>query len=276
MPKPKQNCTTCNSQSKCWALRTNTGNPISTQNVMLNILICRLQMGIDRDRAVSNLIQLYRPGMIRLLTHAKQQGNIVDMEMNTLLQDMQSQMIEYLCYDYKIGDRGRATPYLFDPQQGFLTKWIKWIVGKSRRFYSHHELFSPLDDTHDETDENSEPHHQQFSTQDSGTASWAAILEGGDSMRFDPFSRENDMDVLNKQVMEIIDDGSTLNSNEYRVLKFCLSNGNEANNTRLIDGLHIRLGEIMGVSRPRITRLYARAKAKLLARHAEIQKEEEI
>ena len=167
--KPKQKCSSCPSQQKCWAINTNKGNPISTQNVLINVLICRLQLGIDRDKAATNLIQLYRPGMIRLLTHAKQSGNIVGTDMDQLLQDMQSTMIEYLLYDYKIGDRGRATPYLFDPHQGFLTKWVKWIVGKNRRFYMNHELYSPLDEhsgSGDDTQSESAYFPTQITTQD--------------------------------------------------------------------------------------------------------------
>lgn len=273
----KQTCSTCPNLTKCWSLKTNKGNPISTQNVLINILICRLQLGINRDQAAANLIQLYRPGMIRLLTHAKQQGNIVGTDMDQLLQDMQSTMIEYLLFDYKIGDRGRATPYLFDPHQGFLTKWVKWVIGKNRRFYVHHELYSPIEDNSSPEEQQGDPHHTQYHTADNnGGNSWSAILEGGDSMRYDPNAHDDDMSTLSKQVMDIIDDGVTLNSNEYRVMKFCLSNANEANSTRHIDGLHIHLGRLMGVSRPRITRLYKRAKDKIKKRYTFLEAQEEV
>jgi predicted DNA-binding protein (UPF0251 family) len=78
-----------------------------------------------------------------------------------------------------------------------------------------------------------------------------------------------------RQLMAIIEDGVTLNSNEYRVLKFCLYNGNELNATRHIDGLHIMLANIMGVSRPRVTRLYKRAREKVKASYAAQAKDDE-
>ena len=277
-PKPKQNCSTCPNQIKCWSTHTNKGNPISTQNVLINVLICRLQLGIQRDDAAKNLIKLYRPGMIRLLTHAKQSGNIIGTDMDQLLQDMQSTMIEYLLYDYKIGDRGRATPYLFDPHQGFLTKWVKWVVGKNRRFYLHHELFSPLDEHSGNGEDGAEVsyHAEQISTQDNASSSWGAILEGTGSMIYNPYAQEDTASTMVKQIVDIIDDGITLNSNEYRVMRFCLTNSNESNNTRHIDGLHIYLGRLMGVSRPRITRLYKRAKDKIKKRHLELEALEEV
>ena len=278
MLKPKQTCSTCPNVVKCWSTHTNKGNPISTSNVMINVLICRLQLGIDRDQAAAHLIKLYRPGMIKLLTHAKQSGNIIGTDMDQLLQDMQSTMIEYLLYDYKIGDRGRATPYLFDPYQGFLTKWVKWVIGKNRRFYVHHELYSPLDEHNGSSEDGSETsyHAEQIATQGGSGTSWGALLEGTSSMVYNPYAQEDTVSDLGKQVANIIDDGITLNSNEYRVMRFCMANANEQNSTRIIDGLHIYLGKLMGVSRPRITRLYSRAKDKIKKQYLIQTKSENI
>jgi len=266
----KQSCSTCMHSAKCWALATNTGKPVSTQNIIINILICRLQLGIDRDKSAQNLLDIFRPGMIRLITHTRQQGNTPGLDMEQLLADMQSTAIEYLLYDYKIGDRGRATPYLFDPHQGFLTKWVKWVVGKSRRFYSHHELHSGStdDEGHDDSGD------VQFQIQGGeGTSSWNSIIEGTSSLRYDPYAPENEESSMMNTVMGIIEDGYTLNSNEYRVMKFCMANGNESNATRHIDGLHIYLARLMGVSRPRITRLYKRARDKMIRRFNETKEE---
>jgi len=259
--KNKQTCSTCPHQLKCWAVKTNTGKPVSTQNIIINILICRLQLDINRNIAATNLIQIFRPGMIRLLSHVKQSGNTPGMSMDQLLTDMQSTMIEYLLYDYKIGDRGRATPYLFDPHQGFLTKWVKWIVGKNRRFYSHHEFHSGSSNSDGDTDE-------EYQDAESGgkSNSWMSILEGGSHCN----DADNETTSMIQEVSDIIEDGVTLNSNEYRVIKFCMQHANESNSTRHIDGLHISLAKLMHVSRPRITRLYKRARDKLRKRYSNI------
>jgi hypothetical protein len=269
--KPKQTCMTCPNLVKCWATHTNSGNAISVQNVLINNQICRLQLGIDRDQVAANLIKLYKPGMIRILSYAKQTGSMVGSDMDQILQDMQSTMIEYLLYDYKIGDRGRATPYLFDPHQGFLVKWAKWALGKQRKFYSHHELHSS-NVSNDDDIVHDDSYRSQHSTQNGGSNSWESIMEGSDSVRFDPFVVD-EISSLAKEVVDIIDDGITLNSNEYRVMKFCLSNANEANSSRHIDGLHIYLAKLMGVSRPRITRLYSRAKDKIRNQHIRLEEQ---
>lgn len=253
---PTQNCTTCPHIQKCWATHTNGGNPISTQNVIINILVCRLQLNINRDESARNLLTIFKPGMIKLLQYARQ-SNSINMDMDVLLTDMQSTAIEYLLYDYKIGDRGRATPYLFDPQQGFLTKWVMWITGKQKRFYAHHELFAPKPDYSDSADDTYEDYAS--GSEQGNKASWDDLYNAQHAG-----STESTMSGLMQDVLPIIEDGITLNSNEYRVIKFCMHNGNESNASRHIDGLHIYLATLMGVSRPRITRLYKRAREKII------------
>jgi hypothetical protein len=231
---------------------------------MINIMVCRLQLDISRNATTKNLLQILKPGMIRLLSYAREQGGQF-IDHDQLLADMQSKTIEYLMNDYKIGDRGRATPYLFDPKQGFLTKWIKWVTGKQRRFYAHHELFAPRDEGSDQ-DDHMDNQAEQY---DGG---WDSIFNRSNDMR-----DKADQQVRNELVdiaLPIIDDGFTLNGNEYRVIKFCMANGNESNASRHIDGLHIVLARIMGVSRPRITRLYKRAREKLIRRYTELKEQE--
>lgn len=257
--KPVQTCTTCAHIEKCWATHTNAGNPISTQNVIINILVCRLQLGIDRDAAAKNLINIFKPGMIKLLQYARQHNNI-NMDMDMLLTDMQSYAIQYLLCDYKIGDRGRATPYLFDPHQGFLTKWVMWVTGKQKKFYYHHELHAPSSGTDEEGVMTGE--YEDSDTH--SNVSWDDIYRASHQSL-----KQNEESSIMEDVMPIIEDGITLNSNEYRVIKYCLANGNEANASRHIDGLHISMAKLMGVSRPRITRLYKRAREKLLHAYKE-------
>jgi hypothetical protein len=271
--KPKQECTRCVSIGKCWATVTNTGHPVSSSNVLININICRLQMGIERDKAVKNLLKILRPGMIRLISYVKQTGAIPGIDMEQLLNDMQSVAIEYLLYDYKIGDRGRATPYLFDPNQGFLIKWVKWMTGKNRRFYSHHELHDPNESYTDE-EEDAHHHQAQWTTQSDTHNSWDSITQGSIQSKYDLYASTDKEIDMSGSIMDIINDGMTLNSNEYRVMLYCLTNSNESNNTRHIDGLHISLAKLMNVSRPRITRLYRRGQDKLRRRYAQIKDRE--
>jgi hypothetical protein len=257
--KPTQNCALCTHQAKCWSRLTNNGKPISSQNVLINILICRLQLGIDRDKSAANLIKIFRPGIIRLISQTRQSEGIAGIDFEHLFLDMQSMAIQYLLYDYKIGDRGRATPYLFNPQQGFLVKWIKWTVSKNKKFYYHHELYNPIAKPSEINDDFKLKVASTASDAEQSDPLWTKVTESGIVDSPD----ENDDDGFTQNVMDIINDGVTLNRNEYRVISFCLANANEANNSRHIDGLHIYLAHLLGVSRPRITRLYARGREHL-------------
>lgn len=264
---PKQTCPTCPNLHKCFDLLTHSGNPISSSNVVINILVCRLQLGINREQSTANLLHIFKPGMIRLLSNAKQHANLNQHDLDNLFVEMQTTAIEYLLYDYKIGDRGRATPYLFDPYNGFLTKWVKWMIGKHKRFYGHHEMFDPHAATSDEEAEHIDVHE----TMDGG---WDSLLS--DQYNAEANESNNRGTEMLTRAMDIIDDGVTLNSNEYRVLKFCLSNGNESNASRHIDGLHIYLSRLMRVSRPRITRLYKRGVEKLKRKYIETVQQENV
>lgn len=262
--KALQPCTACLHQGKCWPLHTNKGKPVSTQNILVNILVCRLQRGVDRDKATTNLLQIFRPGMIRLITRAKDTGDIHGVDIDRVLSDMQAVTIEYFVRDYKIGDRGRATPYLFDPKKGFLIKWLKYTINKHKRFYYHHELFDPIS-------------FKSGSADAADSDQYSKTLQAVEFLQHDPFNENVDIvSDLIRRVVDIINDGVTLNSNEFRVLKFCMANGNEANGTRHIDGLHIYLSKLMGVSRPRITRLYKRAREKIKREYTEMLLNERV
>lgn len=266
----KQDCTRCPHQMKCWGTHTNTGKPVSARNVLINILVCRLQLGVDKEKAAAGLITMYRPGMMRLISNARSayHDNTIDTEQ--VFMEMSSAAIELMQHDYRVGDRGRLTPYLFDLQQGFITKWVKWFFNRHRRFYAQHELYAPTggDDSEFDDSDDSMDNLDTSSTTDG----WSTIIDG--QRDWDDEEHAEKIREMVFTIKEIMEDGVTLNSNEYRAMKFCLYNGNESNASRHIDGLHIYLAKLMGVSRPRITRLYKRAKQKLVARYAEVSRSE--
>lgn len=268
--KHRQDCVRCPHQLKCWSLATNNGKKLSSRNVLINILVCRLQLGINKDDAARMLIELYKPGMMRLLYNAKAMYKDRVVDINEAFNDISSAAIELMQHDYRIGDRGRLTPYLFDPHQGFLTKWVKWYFNKCKKFYSQHELH-PTSGSTNSGDDNVDG-IDELERSDGGDYGMSSLI---DQSR-DYGDEENNAKVseMLETVVAIIEDGVTLNSNEYRVLKFCMQNANELNNTRYIDGLHIYLSKLMGVSRPRCTRLYKRAKQKVMLRYACIVKNE--
>jgi len=238
-------CGKCRYAMKCYCHKA------SNRNVVINILACRIRMGINSNASATLLLEMVRPNLIRLVNNARVRVGSGYIDSKSLLTELESRIIECLLSEdgYKIGESAYLTEYLFgnNPRTGWVKKWILWYFSKHQRFYKKHTLFgdNPKSDTEDEISEIDRD----------------SILEAEANNTHAPDN--SNKDAINA-MLNIIDDGVTLNANEYRVISFCLSNANESNKIRLIDGTHTYLSSIMGVSRPRITRLYSVARQKLL------------
>lgn len=246
MKKPVQNCKMCAHAGKCYHPKA------SPRNVVINILVCRIRMGINRNESAKLLLNMIKPQLIKLVSNARSMVGSGYIDMDTLLLDLESRVIEYILSDdgYRIGDTVFFTEYMFgtNPKTGWVRKWILWGFSKDHRFYKRNLLLG-IDPRSDSLEEMTD--HDR-----------STISDYEDSNCYD-YDVEKSSSEAVRAVMDIIDDGYTLNTNEYRVLSFCLSHANETNKARLIDGIHIYLSEIMSVSRPRITRLYSVSKTKI-------------
>ena len=243
MDKFTQNCGECRYVIKCYSERA------SPRNVVINILACRIRNNINSNASAVVLLNMVKPNLIQLVSNAVKRVGTGYIDMDTLLLDLQSRVIESLIdpNGYRIGESAYLTEYLFgtNPKTGWVRKWILWHFSKQKRFYSKHSLAGDLFKSDLESD-------------DSGNDK-LAILNHVESCEKDVAN-----DSVLKMLKDIVHDGITLNANEYRVISFCMTHANESNKSRLIDGTHTHLSFAMGVSRPRITKLFSVAKRKLL------------
>lgn len=244
MKQSKQECGTCRYHAKCYSERT------TPRNIVINILACRIRMGINRNESSKLLLDMIRPNIIRLVNNARSRVGDGYINIEDTILDLESRVIECLLSGtgYIIGGPAYLTEYLFgtNPRTGWVRKWILWNFSKSQRFYKRHTLFgtTPKSDSEEDMSE-----HDR-----------AAISDMEEAQEAPDQSDKDTIDGL----IGIINNGYTLNANEYRVISFCMSYANESNKTRLIDGTHTYLSKIMGVSRPRVTRLYSVAKGKIV------------
>jgi hypothetical protein len=241
---PRQDCGSCRYAEKCYAEKA------SPRNVVINILACRIRLDIDRNESSKLLLEMIRPNLIRLIADARNKVGAHYIDADNLLSDLESRVIESLLSEdgYRIGESAYLTEYLFgtNPKTGWVKKWILWGFSKNQRFHKRHVLAGARmghDDEEKTNEDQVTPINEEL---------------------YYSYEPDNSNDDAVKMIMDIIDDGVTLNANEYRVISFCLSHANESNRTRLIDGTHTYLSSIMSVSRPRITRLYSVARKKLL------------
>lgn len=272
-PEPEQKCCYCKHIHKCRSRRTSHGKPLSDRNDTINLLVCRIKLSISKNPSTVTLLQLFRPGMVNLVASAKRRAGSTHIDFDEMLTEMQSFAVESIIVKYRIGELNPITNFLFDKRNGYLIKWTRWYVTKHKRFNARHQLAS----------HNSSPTHDGFDFVDGGDEE---NYEGGSSNAISSYFTEvaldthyaNERHSLADEVLDIIEDGLTLNANEYRALRFCLHNANDNNDIRMIDGLHIHLARMMSVSRPRVTRLYKRGKDKIVAaiqkRRYEVKEEE--
>lgn len=244
--KKEQNCGSCLYATKCYSEKT------SPRNVVINILACRIRLGIDSNRSTRLLLEMIRPSLIKLAHNAVSRVGNGYVNVDNLIMDLESRVIECLIDEengYRIGESAYLTEYLFgtNPRTGWARKWVLWNFQKQKRFYSKHMLHgtNPRSDTDQDVPDNDRNAVAEFES-------------------VSTFEEEYTNRDAIQTIQSIIDDGVTLNANEHRVIAFCISHANESNKTRLIDGTHTYLSNVMGVSRPRITRLYAVARKKLL------------
>lgn len=248
MKNKSQKCGGCLYSPKCFAEKA------SPRNITINILACRIRNGINANESAKLLLEMIRPKLIDLVSTARSRVGDVYIDMRSLLMDLESRVIECLLSPdgYKIGGPAFLTHYLFgtSPHTGWVKKWILWNFTKDQKFYKRHMLLDIYSDQ-EKDDTTSYSHHESKLV--------AAAIADYESSQVDPYDRNNSMSA----VREIVEDGVTLNVNEYRVISFCMTYANESNRSRLIDGTHTYLAEIMGVSRPRITRLFFTARTKI-------------
>jgi hypothetical protein len=208
-------------------------------------------MEIKSNESAKLLLEMIRPNLIKLVHNAKTRVGSGYIDTDNLIADLETRVIECLLSEngYRIGEAAYLTEYLFgtNPRTGWVKKWILWNFSGHQRFYKKHTLYG--DNPKSDTDED-------ISEQD-------RVAIAFDEYNKSEIPDQSDASVI-VAVMNIINDGITLNSNEYRVIAFCLAHANESNKSRLIDGTHTYLSTIMGVSRPRITRLFSVAKKKIL------------
>jgi len=244
MSKNKQMCSKCRYLDKCFATSA------SPRNVTLNILACRIRNSIDKEASSKLLLDMVRPGIVRLIANARDRVGSGYIDVEALLPDIESRVIESLISNegYRVGERSYLSTFWFgsDPRTGWIKKWIMWGFSKDQRFYKRHTLFgdNPKSDSEEEISETDR----------------SAICDFEVSQHVEPDESCND---AISAIKRIIDDGISLNTNEYRVISFCMAHANESNKARLIDGTHTYLAEVMGVSRPRITHLFFISKEKL-------------
>lgn len=237
-----QDCARCPQLRKCWDLR---GSP-SDAVLAINLLVCRLKLGLAPNKTTRLLLRLLRPKVLKMTGWIQRTIAPDHIDQDELIADMESATIEYLLCNYDMGEVAWPLHYLFGYPNGVMRGWAMNFTNKIRRHNKTHYSYG-LDD--DEGGDDLESRVAQLNRQ--LTRIGTPMLLAGPM-----YDEQLDAPVERAPMhaaLRAVDDGVTLGLSEYRVLQFCLNNANPSGSVR---GLHSWLAGHADVKRKTITKYY--------------------
>lgn len=249
MPIISQDCQACPLREKCWNMSKSPSDDV----LVINLLVCRLKLGIKRESSARLLLKMLQPKVTSLANFINKRCDVDDFQ--TLQLEIQSAVIEYLLSEYKLGERAWPLHYLFARPRGVITGWaMKYIERK----HSDARMMS-MAVTPDVEFEASLAEYNAAVTQ--GQITSGPHIEPAD----EPEPPATDVPV--EDALKFVDDGMTLSAREYRVLRFCLSHAGDTlpgENGTPVSGLHVHLAQRMNWDRSKVSRVFRQASAKVV------------
>jgi len=239
---------------RCWV------TPPADDLRVVNLLVCRIKLGLERNKSARLLLKMLRPKTLTLMKFIQDTLSPDCVDGDTLISEIESAVIERLLVHYVLGDRATPIHFLFETQFGGMKSWALNYVNALRRYNQTH-LFvddSSVDGLQDDRD-------YETRLRVLNAASTRGLVHdlpfGYDMNTEDEEKDEFSTDVA--QALDIVNDGITLNIHEYRVLAFCLRNASTTAASP-VRNLHVYLSTITGFNRSRVTRLYTNACRRLI------------
>jgi hypothetical protein len=249
LPVISQDCQNCPLKRKCW----NTSKAPSDEVLVINLLVCRLKLGIKRDAATRLLLQMLEPKVLQTVKFIERNCSVDDRE--GLKVEVQSTIVEYLLSEYKLGERAWPLHYLFSPKKGVMTGWALKYVEKQRMYARSMQL--------DTTDDDLEWSLRETNAQ----VTAGQVLTGPPEPFLEPEPEPEPEPQLTPvaQALQLVEDGATLTTREYRVLRFCLTQTGRYRGASQDTNLHGWLAEAMSLDRSSgVSRVFRKAAAKLV------------
>lgn len=249
LPIISQDCQNCPLQTKCW----NTSKNPSNEVLVINLLVCRLKLGIKREASTRLLLQMLQPKVNSIASFIQSRCDVDDFQ--SLKLEVQSAIIEHLISDYQLGERAWPLHYLFARPKGVITGWaLRYIERRNGEQRMVSVAFTPdAEFEHTVTELN------------------AAVTNGRVQSSVPEFISTADEPLPTSapihRALEFVEDGLTLSAREYRILRFCLTHAGDAlpgDNGTPISGLHMHLAQRLGWDRSRVSRVFRQASAKIV------------
>lgn len=181
----KQDCQNCPYRKKCW----NESQSPSASVLTLNLLVCRLKMGIKTNSTTRLILEMLEPKVQSMVKSILQKCPSEDRA--TVKAELQTAIIESIMTSYDLGGRAWPLHYLFAYPRGTMWGWYFRYLNRVQK-----------------------------------SASRLTVLDNVELPAPEPEPASETPQVVTN-ALQIIDDGFTLTGKEYRIFNFCLQNSDD-------------------------------------------------
>lgn len=258
----KQDCASCSFRSKCW----DSSQAPDDSTLAINLLVCRIKLGIKVNASAKLLLRLLRPKSVKLADWIRKTVYPIPADVQDLVAEIESVTIELILTKYDLGGRSWVLPYLYGKPKGGVYLWALKRANQLRREAATHiscdvdaNFAGDLNDF-----ENSITALNYTVTGQRIQSSPLPIIDHTTDIE-DRIDASRAPDMI-QATIDRVDDGVTLSLQEYRTMRFCLNHAGTMSIGRPspVSGLQGFLTEQSGYSRKAINRSFRTASYKLI------------
>lgn len=245
-PAPRQDCARCPQLRKCW----NLGSNPSDSALAINLLVCRLKLGIDTNRTTKTLLRLLRPKVIKTAQWMHRTIGPSSPNIDELVGEIETAVVMYLLQHYEMGEVAWPLHYLFAYPSGVIRGWAMNFTNKVRRYSQIHQSYGLADDPGYDLEAKVAMQNARVTSQKVQSTPMSATYIDDEAL-----DRRAEHSVIDRGVAAA-DDGVTLSLSEFRVMRFCMTNADTEHARSPVSGLHTWLANHTNVKRSTVTKYY--------------------
>lgn len=244
-----QDCSTCANMTSCWASKG--AQPLEAEAIVSNLLVCRIQRNIARDTSTRLFLSLIRPKLKQAARSVARTG----MSADEAVRELESHVMVTLLERYVMGEAAPPIVWLFHDKLGTVSLWVRHTVRDANRQRDRYLSYSSSDTATSNAD--LETRITLLNRVASGHRVHGPPAALTPTVSEDPVESERC-----RVALDVLEDGLTLTTAEYRVMRFCLQNARGSE--RMTDWLHQHMAKVLGVTRSVVSRLYGLSYRRLL------------
>lgn len=193
-----QDCSRCRLASHCWRV-----NDLSHQQIATNLLVCRIKLGVNVEESWDALFELYAHKIYKIAKIVRK-GDLYNTPVDEYVAEIKAVMISAI-NDYQMGDKTHPAAWLFQLHVGAVERWKRAMY--QRRDVRRKHATVLIGATPGQMDEEN--------------AVYDAI-HAGNASAIEDTDEEEERSETYAAVINVIQDGHTLTTAEYRVARMAL------------------------------------------------------